>query len=267
LPLDGNHGFGRAVNLGAAEALRAGAEHVLLFNNDAAIPAGVPVIERLVAEVETSPAIAAAGPIIVDDDARRAVQAAGIALRPFFPAARGVGKGLPYAVARTRTFRYDFLQGSCLLIRGSAFARVAGMDPDFFFQCEDADLLIRLRRAGFTSALVRDVYVTHRKSASIGPGSDAAMYASVRSKLIFVKKHARWYELPTAVLTLLVISLGLSARSVFARRRPAVRPIVRAWRDFFAGRWGGHDGTWASGYRQPKFPTGTTVSLNGRLHL
>jgi hypothetical protein len=55
-------------------------------------------------------------------------------------------------------------------------------------------------------------------------------------------------------------------RCAFARRRLAVRPIVRAWGDFFAGRCGGHVGAWASGYRPPEFSIGTTLSLNGRLH-
>jgi len=241
-----NHGFGRAVNLGAATALRLGAEHLLLFNNDALIPDGVPVIERLVAELESCPAIGVAGPIIVDDDVHRTVQAAGITLRPMFPVPRGVGKGLAYDVARRRSARFDFLQGSCLLVRGSAFVRVNGMDPDFFFLVEEADLMVRLKAAGFRASLVRDAYVVHRRSSTIGAGSERYAYALLRSLLIFLKKHAHWYELPTAVLTM----LALSTRLAWPRR---LATIARAWRDFFAGRWGGHGGAWPPGYATPDF--------------
>ncbi len=253
LALAANHGFGRAVNLGFAEATRLGADHILLFNNDAVLPADVPVVERLVAALLAAPDVALAAPIVVGDAARMTVQSAGIALRPYFPAPRGIGKGLPFERARTRTFRYDFLEGSCLLVRGAAFAAVNGMDPDYFFHCEDADLAIRLRRAGYRSTLVTDAYVIHQRSASIQRGSAAAHYASVRSKLIFVKKHARGYELPFAALTLIAVSLVLVVLALVQQRRLGVGPIAAAWRDFFRGRWGGHDGSWPEGYAQPAF--------------
>lgn len=252
LELAANHGFGRAVNLGAAVALRLGAEHLLLFNNDAFIPDGVPLVERLVTELESCATIAATGPIIVDADGRT-VQAAGISLRPSFPAPRGVGKGLPYDVARDRTFRFDFLQGSCLLVRASAFTRVNGMDPDYFFLVEEADLMLRLKMAGYRSSLVRDAYVVHRRSSTIGAASENYAYTLLRSLLIFLKKHARWYELPSAALTMFAVSIGLIGLCWSARRRSALRSIARAWLDFFTGRWGGYTGSWAAGYSAPDF--------------
>jgi N-acetylglucosaminyl-diphospho-decaprenol L-rhamnosyltransferase len=234
LELAENHGFGRAVNLAARTAFGLGAEYLLLFNNDALLPAGVPVIESLVDELKRSAAVGAAGPVIVDDDDRLVVQAAGIALRPSFPAPRGLGRGLPYAAAGKQTFRFDFLQGSCLLVRGSAFRQLGGFDPDFFFYAEDADFVMRLRAAGFETVLSSDVYVRHRKSASIVAGSVNQTYASVRSLLIFFKKHARRRDLVPGAATL----IGMSFVFALARRQPL--PVARAWVDFLTGRWGGH---------------------------
>jgi GT2 family glycosyltransferase len=245
-----NQGFGRAVNLAAAAAFQRGAEHLLLFNNDALIPTGEPVIERLVARLTTSERIGAVGPIIVDDDARRTVQAAGIALRTWFPVPRGVGKGLPYEIARARTFAFDFLQGSCLLVRGSAFIDVNGFDPDFFFYADDADLMVRLKRARYRAALVCDTYVVHRRGSSIRRGSENEAYALIRSMLIFLKKHARWYDLPSAAFTMIATSIVYCG---VWRGRSHLAPIGRAWIDFFAGRWGGFSGAWAAGYAAPDF--------------
>jgi N-acetylglucosaminyl-diphospho-decaprenol L-rhamnosyltransferase len=253
--LSHNHGFGRAVNIGAAAAFRLGADHLLLFNNDAAVPRGEPVIERLVSELGTSDRIGAVGPIIVDDDERRTVQAAGFFLAPSFPVPRAVGRGTAYDVARTRTYRFGYLQGSCLLIRGSAFVAINGMDPDFFFLAEDADLMLRLKAAGFRASLLRDVYVVHRKSSSIKAGSDNYIYASLRSNLIFLRKHARWYEVPSACITMVAISFGLAGLSWLTRRRFGFASIVRAWSHFFSRRWGGHDGSWAAGYTPIDFRT------------
>jgi N-acetylglucosaminyl-diphospho-decaprenol L-rhamnosyltransferase len=243
-----NHGFGRAVNIGAATAFRLGAEHLLLFNNDAAIPTGVPVIEGLVSELARSETIGAVGPIIVDSDERHTVQAAGFFLRPCFPIPQAVAKGTPYDIVRTQSHRFGYLQGSCLLVRGTAYVAVNGFDPDFFFLAEDADLMLRLKTAGYRASLVRDAYVVHRKSSSIKAGSDNYIYASLRSNLIFLKKHARWYEVPSAALTMLAISIALCALSFATRRKFGLASVVRAWSDFFAGRWGGHGGTWATGY-------------------
>jgi N-acetylglucosaminyl-diphospho-decaprenol L-rhamnosyltransferase len=246
LELGANHGFGRAVNLGAAAAFARGAEHLLLLNNDARLPAGVPVIERLVDELLRSSTSGAVGPIIVNDDERLTVQAAGVALRMSFPAPRGLGKGTPYDIARTRTFRFDFLQGSCLLLRGTAFAQINGMDPDFFFYGEDADLMFRLKAAGFGTSLVREAYVQHRQSSTIGLGSERQAYALVRSMLVFLKKHLGWYDLLPAAATMLAVSVVHAATC-------GIVPVVRAWSDFFTGRWGGHSGSWAPGYTAPDF--------------
>jgi len=245
-----NQGFGRAVNLAAAAAFRHGAEHLLLFNNDALIPTGVPVIERLVDRLSASDLIGAVGPIIVDNDDRKTVQAAGIALRTWFPVPRGVGKGLPYEIACARTFAFDFLQGSCLLVRGSAFIDINGFDPDFFFYADDADLMLRLKRAGYRASLASDVHVVHRKARSIGRGSENEAYTLIRSTLIYLKKHARWYELPSAAFTMAVISIVYAG---VTRGRLRLAPIRRAWSDFFAGRWGGFNGAWAAGYAAPDF--------------
>jgi GT2 family glycosyltransferase len=253
LALPANHGFGRAINIASAEALRRGADYLLLFNNDAFIPDDLPVIAMMVEQLERDPKLGAIGPIIVDDDEGHTVQAAGFFLRPAFPIPIAVGKGLCYAEARRKTFRFGYLQGSCLLLRAAAFASINGMDPDFFFLAEDADLMIRLARAGFGAALMRDAYVVHRKSSSIKAGSDNYIYASLRSNLIYLKKHARWYERPTAALTMLAISLALAALSWMTRRELGFTAIARAWRDFFAHQWGGHDGTWPPGYIHPDF--------------
>jgi GT2 family glycosyltransferase len=53
---------------------------------------------------------------------------------------------------------------------GTAFAQINGMDPDFFFYAEGADLMVRLKAAGFVTSLVREAYVEHRKSSDFFSG-------------------------------------------------------------------------------------------------
>jgi GT2 family glycosyltransferase len=56
----------------------------------------------------------------------------------------------------------DWLMGSCILLRTSAFAAVRGFDPSFFLYYEDIDLCRRLWQAGYSVHYVPDAVVVHK---------------------------------------------------------------------------------------------------------
>jgi GT2 family glycosyltransferase len=55
----------------------------------------------------------------------------------------------------------DWLAGMFLLLRAQAFAETGGFDERFFMYCEDADLSIRLRLAGWGVRQVTTANVVH----------------------------------------------------------------------------------------------------------
>ena len=54
-----------------------------------------------------------------------------------------------------RPRRVDWLLGSCLCLRRSAFEAVGGFDRRLFVFSEDVDLGVRLRRAGIPTCSTR----------------------------------------------------------------------------------------------------------------
>lgn len=56
---------------------------------------------------------------------------------------------------------FDWLAGMCLLIRSEAFRAVGGFDERYRLYCEDVDLCLRLRLAGWQLRRVASAVVTH----------------------------------------------------------------------------------------------------------
>jgi GT2 family glycosyltransferase len=232
--LEENLGVSRGINYAAQIALASRAPYILLLNNDAWLEKPDLVLSRLVATLRANPSLGAAGPVIVEDDASGRVQSAGYRFSLWWP--------LPRAVRRATTSAFTYLSGCCLLIPATTFAELEGFDPDFFLYGEDVDFGLRMTRSGRSMALVSDVSVRHKRGASSHLLSTRYVYNALRGNLIVTLKHARWYQLPTAVVSSLVITLGLTVISYRSGTRYAGRAAFKAWIDFMCGRWGGLEG-------------------------
>ena len=247
-----NHGFARAVNIGARAAFEAGADHILLLNNDAYFEPGTPALAMCVAALEADPTLGAVGPTIVDDDLQRTIQSAGMRFTAAFPVPIGLGRGRVYDPAATYG-RPTYLMGSCLLVRGRTFVDVGGLDADYFFFGEDIQLSLAIRARGQHEAVLGDTYIVHRKSSSVREGSWRYAYTAIRANLLFLKKNARWYDWPTAAPCMFAISLALCVRSATSWGGAGPVPVLRAWQHSLQGRYGGFDGTWPDRYETIDF--------------
>ena len=149
LPAGSNLGFGTAANRGVAVT---GASRVLVLNPDAVVEPGC--VKALVAALDGDDALAVVGPRVDNPDGAR------------YPSARrfpdlGVAAGHAFlGLVRPRnrfTTRYrmldrdpdaagevDWVSGTCMLVRRSAFDAVGGFDEACFMYVEDVDLCWRL---------------------------------------------------------------------------------------------------------------------------
>lgn len=82
-----------------------------------------------------------------------------------------------------------FPSACAALYRGSVLRQVGGFDPDFFLYCEDTDLGLRARRAGWRCIYVPGAVVYHRYSVSAGRASAAKAYYVERNRLYTVIKN------------------------------------------------------------------------------
>lgn len=129
----------------------------------------------------------------------------------------------------------DYPHGTLMALRRECVAEVGLFDEAFFAYCEEADLALRAKRAGWTCGLVRGARV---QNVHLGSSVALVDYLQQRNTLRLVRTMSGRYH----VFIRLLISLGQVASGVL---RPATAPLVfhpRArllgMRDFLLGRSG-----------------------------
>ncbi len=212
-----NLGFGTAANRGVAATA---ATYVLILNPDVVVHAGA--VGALAAALDADDRAAVVGPRVENLDgtlypsARRFPNLAVAAGHAFVGLVRPDNRF-------TRDYRrldadhgwsgpVDWVSGTCMLVRRTAFDAVGGFDEAYFMYVEDVDLCWRLWRAGWRVGYEPSARVTH----TVGVSSELAPYRMIaahhRSLLRFATKTTTGPR--RAVLP--VVAAGLAVRTVLA---------------------------------------------------
>lgn len=240
---DHNLGFAGGNNLGLRAAYDAGADYMLLLNNDTVIDRNA--IRELVAEAERRPDAGALCPLIYYMEPSDVIWFAGA---PFDPRRGHNGRHTGYG-ERDRG-QYDAVRetgrgtGAAMLVSRRAIDEVGFLDERLFLRVEDVEWSVRMRAAGYRVLMVPAAKVWHRVSvASGGEHSPAIAYYLTRNTLAVSARHAplRGLARLRRDLTILLVAL------VHARRaqRPFenLRSVIEGWRDYRSGRLGERGGT------------------------
>lgn len=167
-----NLGFGRACNLAFAKST---AKFFLLLNPDARITTdNVLLLARTLTE---QPRLGAVSPKIYWNEQRSFVLPAAFPQTPWHSLAlalathsRGLTQWAAQHSLRTAmrqmaskdSFDTPFLAGAVMMLRRDAVLHAGGLfDPDYFMFFEDSDVSLRLRRAGYSLALVPAATAEH----------------------------------------------------------------------------------------------------------
>jgi GT2 family glycosyltransferase len=210
-----NLGFAAAANIGIEQAVRLGAEAVLIVNNDAVVAPAC--VAELVAALERDERLAAAGAKTLTQEQPPRIHTAYGVLTYHGPLVRQEGWMDPDITRYSEFAEVDYISGCAMLLRRSAVERVGLLDPDFFAYHEDLDWCIRARRAGYRVAYVPSAIVYHRMHASTGGGYLSPItYLSARNAILFVRKNANWTERLEYAIRLPV---NLMKEGVFRYRR------------------------------------------------
>ncbi|MEO5761479.1 MAG: glycosyltransferase family 2 protein [Vicinamibacteria bacterium] len=206
-----NEGFSRANN----RALRRiETEFALILNPDARLTTST--IPQLMASAGRHAEGAAFGPRTVYEDGRPQVSfGPDLSLLAEYrqrKLVKGVKSGDPSALARLTELTsgersVDWISGSCMLLRMEA-ARDAGFfDERYFLYEEDADLCLRLRKAGGKVWFVPLSVVMHELGTSMTK-------ASQKSRDAYDASHRLYYELHRSTLEQKALALikGLTRR-------------------------------------------------------
>jgi GT2 family glycosyltransferase len=225
-----NRRFAAANNQGIERALAAGADLVLLLNNDTEVAPDF--LDEMVHALRSHPEIGMAGPKIFYYDDRQRIWFAGGEID--FWKGRTAHRGLRRMDGDEWNVpgETDYITGCCLLVTRNCIEKTGVLDEGYFIYSEDADWCVRARRVGYKCWYVPSAHVWHKISASSGGGLTAfKAYHKVRSNFLFFKRYARWWHWLTIPWCVATGALIETVRLLLDRQSRA-GVIAALWRAF-----------------------------------
>ena len=235
-----NEGFGHGANRGVEAALAAGAEAVLLVNNDVTFPPGT--VAALLARLVARPGLGVVGPRVLYASQPGRVWAAGgtLTYRQNLSTLRGHGE--PDGPLYRQRVDVDYVAGCAMLVRAEVFAAIGLFDGAYFAYHEDLDFCISAKRAGFAVECDGESSAWHDAHASTGGGySPRRKYMMAVNTLWFLRRHGSargWFGfvafdvLPLPALVVLGVVNG--------RWRGALAKALGTWHGLLGRRVEGH---------------------------
>jgi GT2 family glycosyltransferase len=183
-----NLGFSRGCNAGIRQAQAAGADYVLLLNNDMEVAPDF--LEPAVAICQRSANVGLVTGKILFGDKRNVIWSAGgyidrFRIQGIAPAWNESDDGRWDAVGET-----SWASGAMLLIPRTTIERIGLLPEEYFFGVEEWDYSTSVRKAGLKIMYVPDFKGYHYPGGSYKAGHPVLIvYNGVRNKLIYAQKH------------------------------------------------------------------------------
>lgn len=231
-----NLGYAGGANVGIREAIRRGADVVLVLNNDVRLRPGATAAARRVLDADPRVAIVGAKVLAREDPTRLWLAWGDVTWRQSLVALRGADApdGPRWNVERD----VDWVGGCTLWMRTAALEAIGLLDEEFFAYHEEVEWCVRAARRGWRVVYCPTAVVTHTGRGSTG--GDRAVrirtYFAARNSILFARRHGTPAE-RAQLWAFLVGTLPLQLAWNALRGRAGVTWLkVRGLRDALAGR-------------------------------
>lgn len=184
VPLQENTGFAKGNNLGFAEAV---GQYLLTLNNDTWVDPYW--VQRLVETADNNPRVGMIGSRICAFDEPDRIDSLGVGICADGMSRGAYRKRLFSELELPTSFEILLPSACAALYRREMLDSVGGFDEDFFAYCEDTDLGLRGRLAGWSALLARDAIVLHKYSQSGGAFSPFKLFLVERNHYWLVCKN------------------------------------------------------------------------------
>jgi rhamnosyltransferase len=213
IPLGDNMGIATAQNIGIRKSMAAGYSHVLLLDQDSAVPPDM-VNQMLHAEemlVSEGKQVAAVGPIFVDEKTGKYPRVIQHMMQ-----ANSIDAGH----TSQEPIRTDWFMASGSLIRIAVFSVVGVMLDDLFIDFVDSEWGLRAKSKGYNSYILPHVLMRHSTGDAVAQllGREIFLHASIRN----------CYIVRNATYLLLLSSMGWKWRIGILLKIPSYI-LVYSW--------------------------------------
>ncbi len=230
-----NLGYTGGNNLGIRYALAHGHDYVFVLNNDTIVEAGFLTAAVAVAESDASIAVVGIKILAWDRPGRVWVAYGQVTYR------QSLVRLIGYYGRDDGTYDeqrdVDWVPGTAMLFPRHALERVGLFDDDFFAYHEDVDWCMRAREQGLRVVFTPRARIQHKGHRSSGGKGYVTprQYLAGRNMVLFVRKHARWYQ----ALRFVAFQLGTLPLQYLRRRLTGeqagvvlkVRGMLDGWYD------------------------------------
>lgn len=226
-----NLGFALGNNIGIKQALKDGADYVLILNPDTKVSRSF--LKKLVVLAEKEPQAGILGPRICYLQRAKIIWFAGGKINWW----RGRGEHLGFEQKNQKEEgpkECDFITGCAMLIKKEVFNKIGFFAPDYFLYYEDLDFCQRAKEAGFKILYCPSALIWHKE-----PSKKTELFRTyylVRNGLLFMKKYA---PLPFLVLFYLECFIKAIKHIISAfLGNPTSKVVIAAYRSFLKGERG-----------------------------
>jgi GT2 family glycosyltransferase len=231
-----NLGFAGGSNVAIRRALAAGAEYVLLLNNDATLEAGC--LGELVRVAGAASGVGAVGAKVLSAARPGTLWAAYGRVTYRAALVELVGRGEADDGRFAAVQEVEWVPGCAMCLTRAALEQVGLLDERFFAYHEDVDWCTAARARGFRILFAPGARVAHRGEGSLsarGP-ANPARYLSARNTILFARKHAHLRDWLRLGVTIGASLPGEALRRWRRGEGRVVTLLVQGYRDGLLGR-------------------------------
>jgi GT2 family glycosyltransferase len=232
VPIIQNHrnlGYARASNLGIQQALKEGAEWILLINNDTLV--ATTFLTEFEDVVEKYREFDIIGPLILYHDKPERIWYLGDRLIPGTLVTYSLYRGEVEQESYPQVFPVDFVTGCAMLVNRKVFDEVGFLDTRLFMYGEDVDFCWRARSAGFKLAAVPRARMWHKVSTSANREKSTHRYLRIRNQNRFYRLNSHGVQIPIMLAFSLYQLIWKVGSDIVHFQPKLVAPQVRGWVD------------------------------------
>jgi GT2 family glycosyltransferase len=236
ISLNQNLGYAGNNNVGIEEAMKRGADWILVLNEDTILDPYC--LAELVQVGESDPSMGIVGPMVYHHDEPNIIQSAGGVLGKYWQS-RHLAQNELDCGQFSSPHSVEWISGCAILVRRKAIEQVGMLDANFFIYWEETEWCIRVARGGWRILHVPRAKIWHKGVKRDYQPKPAFIYYGTRNHLLTLSKHKApltvWLYNWTQILRTLV---SWTIRPKWKHKREHRDAMWKGVLDFLQHRWG-----------------------------